>query len=95
MTTPYVHCLLKKKVDSDTFTGQPYARVDLTPMPESTLTSQSGTLDLALETVYELLGKKCGKINTLFWLSLKLASPLPPFLSPELTLRKSPLPFSL
>jgi hypothetical protein len=35
----------------------PYARVDLIPMPESTLTSQSGTLDLASEPVYELVGK--------------------------------------
>jgi hypothetical protein len=27
--------------------GQPYARVDLNPMPESTLSPQSGTLDSA------------------------------------------------
>ncbi len=27
--------------------GQPYARVDLNPMPESTLSPQSGTFDLA------------------------------------------------
>jgi hypothetical protein len=29
------------------YIGQPYARVDLNPMPESTLSPQSGTLDLA------------------------------------------------
>ncbi len=36
ITSPYVH----SRVDSNTFTmgGQPYARVDLNPMPESTLT---------------------------------------------------------
>jgi hypothetical protein len=33
--------------------GQSYARVDLNPMPESTLAPQSGTLDLAC--VHELL----------------------------------------
>jgi hypothetical protein len=35
-------------VDSNAFTrgNQPYARVDLNPMPESTLSPQSGTLDL-------------------------------------------------
>ncbi len=27
--------------------GQPYARIDLNPIPESTLSPQSGTLDLA------------------------------------------------
>jgi hypothetical protein len=45
ITSPYVY----SRVDSNTFTmgtGQPYARVDLNPMPELTL-SQSGTLDLA------------------------------------------------
>jgi hypothetical protein len=37
ITSPYVH----SRVFSNTFTmgiGQPYARVDLNPMPESTLT---------------------------------------------------------
>jgi hypothetical protein len=31
----------------DIYHGQPYARVDLNPMSESTLFPQSGTLDLA------------------------------------------------
>ncbi len=37
------------RVDSDTFTmgiGQPYARVDLDPMPESTLSPSQGTWPL-------------------------------------------------
>jgi hypothetical protein len=43
-TSPYVH----SRVDSNTFYhGQPYARVDLNPTPESTLSPESGTLDLA------------------------------------------------
>jgi hypothetical protein len=52
ITSPYVH----SRVDSITFTiGNPYARVDLNPMPESDLTlcqsrlyiPQAETLDLA------------------------------------------------
>ncbi len=44
ITSPYVH----SRVDSNTFTmGNPYARVDLNPIPESTLSPQSQGLDLA------------------------------------------------
>jgi hypothetical protein len=41
ITSPYVH----SRVDSNTFTmgiGQPYARVDLNPTPESTLFPSQG-----------------------------------------------------
>jgi hypothetical protein len=39
ITSPNVH----SRVDSNTFTiGQPYARVDLNPMPESTLSPSQG-----------------------------------------------------
>jgi hypothetical protein len=39
ITSPYVHF----RVDSNTFTmGQPYARDDLSPMPESTLSPSQG-----------------------------------------------------
>jgi hypothetical protein len=45
IASPYVH----SRVNSNTFTmgiGQPYARVNLNPVPKSTLSPQSGSLDL-------------------------------------------------
>ncbi len=39
-------CPLQSRIQH-IYLGQPYARVDLNPMPESTLSPQSGTLDSA------------------------------------------------
>jgi hypothetical protein len=41
-------CPLQRRLQlQHIYHGQPYARIDLNPMPESTLSPQSGTLDLA------------------------------------------------
>ncbi len=54
------------RVDSSTFTmgiGQPYARVDLNPILESTLSPQSGTTDLASSYMLEFWCSQRGNIH--------------------------------
>jgi hypothetical protein len=45
ITTPYVPSRLQSRLQH-IYHGQPYARVDLNPMPETTLFPPSGPLDL-------------------------------------------------
>jgi hypothetical protein len=47
ITSPYFHSSRLQHI----YHGQPYAIVDLNPMPESTLSPPLGTLDLASATL--------------------------------------------
>ncbi len=50
-------CILQSQLQHFTLGGQPYARVDLNPMPEPTLfPSQGGPLDLASGTRHAMSG---------------------------------------